>query len=266
MFLPLLVSIALAQLVAGQNPPARFVWPEGKKAAVVLTYDDALNSHLDVAIPQLNDAKLVGTFFLNAYNITPKQMLRWRDAARGGHELGNHSVNHPCPRAILPNREHYATEIYDVPMMLSEISVMNDVLFGIDGKEGRTYAQPCAQTIVGGVDYTEALRRSGLIKYARMGGGPNAIITNFAGLDPLLVPSYGFLDHPTAPTLVAYVKRVADSGGMGVLMFHGVGGDYLEVTADTHKEVLRYLHEHPEIWVGTFQQVMDWVVQHQRHE
>ena len=44
----------------------RLSWPQGKHAAIVLTYDDALNSQLEVAVPQLNQARLKGTFFLMA--------------------------------------------------------------------------------------------------------------------------------------------------------------------------------------------------------
>ncbi|MEO5581972.1 MAG: polysaccharide deacetylase family protein, partial [Saprospiraceae bacterium] len=36
----------------------------GKKCAVVLTYDDALNIHLDKVIPQLNSYNFKGTFYL----------------------------------------------------------------------------------------------------------------------------------------------------------------------------------------------------------
>ena len=32
---------------------AQIAWPDGKKAAVVLTYDDGLRSQLDNVIPQL---------------------------------------------------------------------------------------------------------------------------------------------------------------------------------------------------------------------
>ena len=114
---------------------AQFAWPQGKTAAIVLTYDDALPSQLDVAVPQLNAARLKGTFFLDG-DITPAEMLRWRAVQRAGHELGNHSYFHPCPRALMPERPQYYTENYDVPRMLGEITVMNNVLNGIDGSQG----------------------------------------------------------------------------------------------------------------------------------
>jgi len=245
-----------------QSPHSTFAWPNGKRAAIVLTYDDGIQSHLNIAIPQLDEAHLKGTFFIKADNLTPKDMLRWRAAARAGHELGNHSLYHPCPRSILP-QERYASDNYTPENMVLEIGIMNDILFGIDGQETRTYDYPCAQWIVGGVDFTEALRRSGLVKYARDGGDQyKSVVTDFSKIDPLHIPSWGFLDHPPGSQLIAYAKRVEDAGGLGVYMFHGVGGDYLEVTADAHRELLAYLQQHPEIWVGTFQEVLDYVMSH----
>lgn len=243
---------------------AQIAWPDGKIAAVALTYDDALRSQLDIALPQLDAAKLKGTFFLDG-DITPADMLRWRKAQRSGHELGNHSVFHPCPRAMLPDRIHYHTDDYDAARMLDEIVVMNNVLFGIDGVKTRTYSVPCSQMLVGGVDYTDALRKSRAVKYVRTGGDQfRSVISDFRALDPFQVPSFGPVDSPGADVLIAYVERVRKARGLGVLQFHGVGGDYLDVSADAHRQLLAWLRKHPEMWVATFQEVMDYVGAHTR--
>jgi peptidoglycan/xylan/chitin deacetylase (PgdA/CDA1 family) len=253
----LLTTVLLAALAPHAH--AQIAWPKGKVAAVVLTYDDALHSQLDVAIPQLNAAGFKGTFFLDG-DITPADMLRWRLAQRKGHELGNHTLFHPCPRAMLPDRKNYLTENYDPDRLLGEIAAMNNVLFGIDGMTTRTYSVPCSQMQVGGADYTDALRRSGLAKYARTGGDQyQSVVTDFAALDVFQVPSYGPVDRPGAATLIAYAGRVRDAKGMGVLQFHGTGGDYLEVSAQAHQQLLDWLRNHPEVWVATFQDVMDYV-------
>src|SRR5258705_3115561 len=42
----------------------KFSWPPGKKAAVSLTYDDALTSQLDNAAPALAGHHLRATFFI----------------------------------------------------------------------------------------------------------------------------------------------------------------------------------------------------------
>src|SRR4051812_44186925 len=251
-----LCILLLTGLPAAHAAPA-FAWPHGKTAAIVLTYDDALHSQLEFAVPQLKAAHLHGTFFLDG-DITPDDMLRWRAVAHAGHELGNHSINHPCPRAMLPDRAQYLTDNYDVQRMLGEIAVMNDVLFGINGKRARSYSVPCSQMLVGGVDYTEALRRSGLVRFVRTGGDQyTSVITDFARLDAFQVPSYGPVDQPDAQTLIAYVERVRVAHGLGVLQFHGTGGDYLEVTADAHRQLVEHLRKHPDVWVAPFQDVMD---------
>ena len=49
--------LIILSAVIGSPAHAQMTWPNGKVAAIVLTYDDALHSQLDVAIPQLDAAK-----------------------------------------------------------------------------------------------------------------------------------------------------------------------------------------------------------------
>lgn len=166
---------------------------------------------------------------------------------------------------MLPDRKNYFTENYDADRMLGEISVMNNVLFRIDGAEKRTYSVPCSQMLVGGVDFTSALRRSGLVKFARTGGDQyKSVVTDFTKLDTFQVPSWGPVDKPDGNQLVAYAVRVRGAKGLGVLQFHGTGGDYLEVTAEAHQQLFVWLRQHPDVWVATFQDVMDYVSAHSR--
>ncbi|BAU53566.1 polysaccharide deacetylase family protein [Mucilaginibacter gotjawali] len=231
-------------------------WPDHKKAVIILTYDDGLYSQLNIAIPQLDSAHLKGTFFLSG-DLNYETIPRWRKASRKGHELGNHSIYHPCMSA---NDNPVASDHYTPAMILEEIGVMNNFLFAVDGKSSHTYAYPCTETTVGGKNYVDSLRRSGLIKYARVGGDKDAIITDFKNLDPLLVPSYGLEDNTTADQLITYVKTVQKKGGMGILMFHGIGGDYITTPALSHKKLINYLAKNKkDIWVATFQQVMEYI-------
>lgn len=236
-------------------------WPDHKKAVIVLTYDDALDSQLNIAIPQLDSAHLTGTFFLTG-GINNVNIARWRAAAAKGFELANHSLYHPCLSTVVKGDPANYSENYTVPRIVREIYTMNSFLNAIDGKTSRTYAYPCTETAVGGVSYVDTLRKSGLIKYARGGGGDDAIVTDFKKVDPLVVPSYGLAAGTTGAQLIAYVKKVQQSGGMGILMFHGIGGDYITTQAAAHRELLKYLADHKsEIWVATFQQAMDYAEQ-----
>lgn len=253
--LPLVVVLGLA-LIAVAGAAARqpaMKWPDGKQAAIVLTYDDALRSHLDVALPQLDAAGLKATFFLSG-TLPQEDVERWRKAAAAGHELGNHSVFHPCAKGTFEMPEQYTNERYSVKTMLTEIRVMNTLLHAIDGRAAHTFATPCGQTVVGGEDYIAALRSSGLVTYVR-GAGP--LIGD--GHDPFNVPSVFFPDTVTAAELIAFVEATTKRGRLGVMGFHGVGGDYLTVSADAHQQLVQYLKAHQgTIWVATFRQAMDY--------
>lgn len=232
-----------------------------KKAIIVLTYDDGLTSQLNVAIPQLDSANLTATFFLTG-NMTEASLPRWRQAGKKGYELANHTLYHPCLLNVKANPADNSAN-YTPYIMVREIKEMNTLLFALDGKtSGRTYAYPCTELEVGGVNYVDTLRKAGLAKYARIGGGPDAVITDFKNLDPLKVPSWGVTGNPvTGEALIDFVKKVQQSGGLGIFMFHGVGGDYLITPADAHRKLLAYLAAHRnEIEVTTFMKAMDKVM------
>ena len=249
---------------AGAQAPG-MSWPDGARAAIVLTYDDALLSQLDIAIPQLDAAGLRGTFFLKG-TLAPASLPRWRAAAAAGHELGNHSIYHPCPAASYPAEPQYHAENYSVATMVREIGVMNTMLLAIDGRTERNYSVPCSQTLVGGEDYVEALRGSGLIRFVRTGGTGDGVIADPAALDPMRVPSRSFIEINDSEDLIGFVEAVRRAGGLGIFMFHGVGGDYLNVSAEAHQALVRYLAEHrQEIWVAPFGEVMAHVTAQGSH-
>lgn len=227
-------------------------WPGDRKAAVVLTYDDALPSHLDTAIPALDAAGLKGTFFLIGSGIRKEHIARWRAAAADGHELGNHTIFHACLAATYPAPPRYTAETYTVDTMLKEIATMNTMLTAIDGKDQHSYAMPCGNRLAGGEDYVGPLGKAGLVRYARGCNYPGGTI------DPMEVPSQWFAETATGADLIAAVKRVEQSGGLLVVGFHGVGGDYLTVPAKSHAELLDYLKARQDtIWTTTFSEAMD---------
>ena len=239
-----------------------FKWPDGKKAAIVLTYDDGINSQLQIAIPQLNKAGFKGTFFIDG-SMPDSEILEWRKAAEEGHELANHTLYHPCSMNTLKLRPRFANENYDAYSIIREIYMMNNMLFAIDGKTERTYAYPCCETVVGGKDYVDTLKTTGLVTAARI-GGDKVPITNLKTLDLYRVPSWPSHEVDDAAVLIDYVQKVADTGGLGVFQFHGIGGDYLITSAEAHQGLVDYLKKHPEIWVATFKEVTDYIATFQK--
>ena len=249
------LALALAVNICFAQKPKS---PETGKATIVLTYDDALQSQLYNVIPVLNKAKFKATFFLDG-KFSQEQRKQWKAAATARHELANHTLYHPCSRQTLTAAPpQYQSENYDINSIIKEIEMMNKLLFGIDGKEDRTFAFPCCETSVGGKDYRNALKESGIIKYARGGGDINSVITDITGLDYFNVPCWGVSENTTGDQLISFVKKVVEAKGVGVLMFHGVGGDYLKVSAEAHNLLIKYLKQHQkEVQVRTFREALD---------
>lgn len=134
----------------------------GKKCAVVLTYDDALNVHLDKVIPALDAFKFKGTFYLvGSSPVVSKRLNEWRAAAKKGHELGNHTLNHPCD-GTFAGRDFVTPEAdlskFSVARAINEIKVTNTILEAIDGKKERTFAYPCGDRKIGDVYYYDLLK------------------------------------------------------------------------------------------------------------
>ena len=115
--------------------------------------------------------------------------------------------------------------------------------------------------LAGGKDYIDALRGTGLIRYIRNSIDGSLGIVDPRTVDPFRVPCLAFPESATAADYIAFVEQVKRAGGMGVIVFHGVGGDWLKVSNEAHRGLLRYLKEHErEVWTAPFQTVMDFAM------
>ena len=238
---------------------AQIPWKNGKKAAVVLTYDDGLTSQLQYAIPELDSVGFRGTFYLFGAGLKAEETEAWRRAAAEGHELGNHTIYHPCGRSDADSTDCHALDCYTVKDILNEIAQMNKWLVAIDGRSEHSFAFPCCLTKAGGEDYSKPIVEKGLAKYSR--GGGERIITSVDSLDFANVPTIAAMnDHANADWIITQIERTVKAHGAIVIIFHGVGGDYLTFSAADHRKLLSYLKAHEnEIWTAPFSQVMTYL-------
>jgi len=137
-----------------QTPPAAngptvstFAWPQGKRAVVSLTFDDARPSQLDVGIPLLDAYGFKATFYVSIEPLS-KRADAWRGVAAEGHEIGNHSMRHPCTGNFTWSRQK-ALEDYTLAEMAAELDQANREIEKLLGVRPTTYAYPCGQKYVG---------------------------------------------------------------------------------------------------------------------
>jgi peptidoglycan/xylan/chitin deacetylase (PgdA/CDA1 family) len=241
------LALCAAAAASHQSDPAQLRWPGKRQAAIALTYDDALESQLDAAIPQLDAAGVKGTFFLMGRQVG--RVPDWRRASDRGHELGNHTVNHPCARGTYDMPAQYTSEAYTVDLLMTEIRVMNGFLQAIDNRPAHAFATPCGQNLAGGQDYLAPLRQAKLASYIRdtRTMPPTVLYTSFT--------------DASGADMIGWVEDARRAGAAGVIVFHGVGGDYLSVSREAHQELVGYLKaRRNEIWTATFTEVMERAV------
>jgi peptidoglycan/xylan/chitin deacetylase (PgdA/CDA1 family) len=227
----------------------------GKSAAVVLSYDDALNVHLDEVIPALDERGMHGTFYLTLSSEAFRtRMHDWQAAAAEGHELGNHTLFHPC-RSGFPDRgwvtPDYDLDNYSLRRMVDEVVLTNAVLEQLDGRKSRSFAYTCGDTTAGNESFIDAIK-----PYFSAARGVADTYSSPQDIDLYNVNTYAAYND-TGQRLVALASQAINDKKLIVYLFHGVGGDHdINVSTEAHTELLDYLQEHrQDIWIATMDDV-----------
>lgn len=236
-----LASLALTATVQAAGP---ITWPGKAKAAVSLSYDDALNSQLDNAVPALTKYGIKASFYpILSSPVVMERLPEWRALAANGYELGNHTLFHACAKSK-PDRDwvaaHNDLDKKTMAQMREELLTANSFLHAIDGKTERTLTPPCLDWDVADGNFVETL--SGLFVGIK---GAEKIPEQYKSM---LLP-----EGVTGKELINFVKKSARNGGLVQIIFHGINGDHLSVSKEAHEELLKFLAENRETyWTDTY--------------
>jgi sialate O-acetylesterase len=239
-----------------QDPDSDFKWPEQYQAAVCLTYDDGLDCHIDIAVPELDAYDLQGTFYCTGFsNSLRNRMEDWRAITENGHEIGNHTLFHPCNGERFDwVKPEYDLRTYTMTQIRDELMTANTFLSAVDGMKERTFAYTCSDFEVGNVSFVDSIRN--MFVAARSEG---SIPESMDVVDPHFAPSWGVVD-PSGADLINYVEEAREKGTIAIFTFHNVGGGYLNVSEEAHRELLAYLKSNSDvIWTDTFMNVMKYI-------
>ncbi len=146
--LSFVILLTITHLSAAQTPSAApAFWPEGKSVALSLSFDDARLSQVDVGTKLFDEYGVKATFFVLTSSVS-KRLDAWKQAIANGHEIGNHTEQHPCS-GNFPWAKPKALEEYTLDKMKSELIRTNKALEAQLGITPRVFAYPCGQTFVG---------------------------------------------------------------------------------------------------------------------
>lgn len=245
----LLANIGFAaQATAGSLWSAGFSWPEGRSCAMSLSFDDARTSQVDVGIPLLDQYGVKGTFFVLPGNLEAR-LEGWKRAVSAGHEIGNHTVNHPCTGNFVSARKK-ALEDYTLAKMHFELVEANRRIKEALGVLPTTFAYPCGEKFVGrGLD-----TRSYVPLVAEMfiagRGYPDEAFNDPAFCD--LAQLMGMkIDDTTFEEIVSVLKKAQKEGQWVIFVSHEVGKEGPQTTReDVLTRLLQYTQNSDnEIWV-----------------
>ncbi|MDP4223784.1 MAG: polysaccharide deacetylase family protein [Bacteroidota bacterium] len=124
-----------------------FIWPEGKAMALSLTFDDARLSQIDTGISLLDKYGVKATFYVSPGNMI-ERADKWKIVVQNGHDIGNHTVNHPCT-GNFPWSRNKALEEYTLQKMMTELDSANKLIEEVLGIRPVSFAYPCGQTFIG---------------------------------------------------------------------------------------------------------------------
>ena len=232
-------------------PQKNFIWPNSQKAVVSLAYDDGLPSHYEYVAPLLNRFNLKASFYPIGTEVM-KNPTEWGKLAENGHELGNHSLFHPCRRPNINPAYHLAN--YNIQRWSDEMQTANFILKSIDGKNERTFAIPCAQSLIGPEDFQISIKPlfQKLCVAARSYADGKIIVAQDLQFYPL--PSFAAdLEMKTFDRILSEIEKAKQMSGWVIFTFHGFNKEEHRMIFDRqeHEKLIAYLFENKKlIWTS----------------
>lgn len=203
-------------------------WPDACEAAVSLTFDDGMPSQLDRAIPILGEHDQKGTFYINPRGDNWQENLEpWRTVAQAGHEIGNHTVNHPCSSAFKDTRDGGLEQMTLADIEIEIAEGKRRIAEAIPDQTACTFCYPCYHAHVG-----EGPTRQSYVPVvagyhtAARGKGDYANHPVTADLHHL----YSFpVERFAASEIIGLVEEAVTQNRWIILTFHGIHAGHLSV-------------------------------------
>jgi peptidoglycan/xylan/chitin deacetylase (PgdA/CDA1 family) len=229
-------------------------WPEGKRVAVSLTFDDARASQIDQGMTILDTYDVKASFYVSPGNLKAR-LEGWKAAVAKGHEIGNHTLNHPCS-GNFPWSRSKALEDYTIEEMERELLDANAAIEEALGVTPTTFAYPCGQKFVG--------RGVGVVSYVPLVAqhflvgrdGFNEVHNDPTFCDLAQAASLQG-DERSFEQLKARIDRGAAEGGWVIFFGHEVGQSGHQTTiADALDALCRYAKDPPNrVWIDTVEAI-----------
>ncbi|MEI9957242.1 MAG: hypothetical protein WDM90_13275 [Ferruginibacter sp.] len=176
-----------------------------------------------------------------------------------GHELGNHTLYHPCD-ATMSGRTWVQPENdlskYTVRRMENEMRMTNVFLQALDGKAKRTFAFTCGDMKVQDSFFMNGMKKDFVAARGVRNEMHKINEVDLYNTDCYVVNSNSFEE------MKQWVDKAMQTNSLLIILFHGVGGgNALNVSVDNHRKILSYIKQNEkDIYVAPMLEVAEYVL------
>ena len=236
-------------------------WPGGKRVAVSLSFDDGRASQVDIGLDVINPTGVKVTFFVNSGSAAFRSKLDgWKRAVASGHEIGSHSVSHPCT-GNFPWSLRNALENYTLQRMSQQLDDANVQIEKFLGVHPVTFAYPCGQKFVGRgpemKSYVPLIGQKFLVGRGYMDEYYNdPVFCDLAQAGGIPFDDMDYID------MVKHISKAAQQGGWVIFAGHDIGQKGFQVTdAIALNALCKYVQDPANgVWVDTVKRIGEYVV------
>lgn len=205
-------------------------WPKGARGAASFSFDDARLGQIDRGLEILARHEVRATFYVE-FPLVEERLEGWRAAAAAGHEIGNHSLTHPCSGNFWFAHDNALEDMTldDMARELDEASRRIEERLGVAPE---TFAYPCGNTFVGRGPGTRSYVPLVAERFLAGRGYLNGETNDPLRCDLSQLVSVG-LDRAPRTYVEGIIDSAATHGSWLVLTGHDIGaGDDVPLSVD----------------------------------
>lgn len=229
-------------------------WSNDKKGAVVLTFDDWLEGHEKLVVPELLKRRLPATFFITAQNTKwrKESFPTMRMAFKNGSEIANHTLTHP--------------DLTSIPFAMAKKEIAETrqlILDSIPGAKSLTFAYPMGTKNQAIIDY---LKKEHIAARAVTFANEVNIKYNFATEqnDYYKIKTVRIWKAVPSRKVGDWLKYTEKGGGLLTFMIHSIYNDSIQPGWDGmpfkyFNGMLDSIQNHqPHLWVTTLEKAVQY--------
>ena len=194
-----------------------------------------------------------------------ERMDQWRQAVTNGHEVGNHTLSHPCTGNYALGND-VDLESYNLDLIQQDMEAAGKIIRDSLGVDAVSFAYPCGQTFVGtGINTQSYIPKvASMFKTGRSWkdeGSNNPLICDMSQLMGME------LDGKSAREIISLIESTKETGNWLVLVGHEMNNRGSQTTLlSTLEAICKYVMDPANgVWIDNINNIASYIIQNRPH-